>query len=119
MTYGPPFILSVITGGVKLTRLQAKAMKKAGLPVQDDMLMATISERLRAIELLAKLGPGFRLDRTVEDEVPRRGVVFLPAADAEWDDDWDELPPHEMPVIAAPKAKGNGRRRAKGNGAGG
>ncbi len=132
MTYGPPFLLSVLTGGVKLEPEAAKAMKAAGLPVElvgtedkdgnvtvtSGTLTASIAERLRALEIMAKLGPGYRLDRTTEDEVPRRGVVFLPADGSEWRPEWEELAPHEMPQLASgpPKGKSNGRKRAKGNG---
>ncbi|MEE8241513.1 MAG: hypothetical protein V3R16_09620 [Nitrospirales bacterium] len=101
MTYGPPFLLSVLTGGVKLEPHAAKAMKEAGLPIQDNVLVATISERLRALEMIGKLGPGYRLDRTSEDDAPRRAVVFLPEDGAQWNPEWDKLAPHEMPRLAS------------------
>lgn len=76
----------IILGGVKLEEAAAIAMAKRGAVVQGDVLVASISERMKAIEMYGKFGPGIRTDHRIDDGPPRRSVVAMPP----WDD-----PPQE------------------------
>ena len=83
----------IILGGLKLEPEAAKAVKERGGIVVDGLATATISERLKAIEMYGKFGPGIRTDHRAEDGPPGRSVVLMPpweGEEAEFEDVTDK-----------------------------
>lgn len=74
---------AIVDGGLELSEKGIEAALEAGIDVTDRLLMATISERLKALELLGKVGIGFRTDHTTGDEAVEPGVVVFGPWDAE------------------------------------
>jgi len=73
----------IILGGVELSEAAAKAMADRGATVQGNVLVASVTERLKAIEMYGKFGPGIRTDHRIDDGPPRRSVVLMPPWDSE------------------------------------
>lgn len=73
----------VIMGGVPLDPEALKEMQERGQPVSGDRLIATIEQRLKAIDMYGKYGPGVRTDHRLADGKPKASVVAMPP----WDDE--------------------------------
>jgi len=72
---------AIIMGGLQLDAPAAEAMEKRGHAVRGTQLVASVSERLKAIEMYGKFGPGIRMDHHAEDGPPRRSVIEVPPWD--------------------------------------
>lgn len=76
-------VAAIVDGGLELSEKGAEAAIEAGIDLTDMTIMATISERLKALELLGKVGIGFRSDHTTGDEAVEPGVVVFGPWDTE------------------------------------
>lgn len=74
-----PIVQAIIYGGLVMKRSVAAKLRKQGVPLNNDGLMyATIDQRLKAIELLGKIGIGVRTDHTTGDREILNGVIEMP-----------------------------------------
>lgn len=96
----------IIMGGLTLEPEAAEALKKRGQVMAGNVAVATTRERLQAIEMYGKFGPGIRTDHRSEDGPPRRSVIMMPP----WEDE-DPVVEDVTPQGALPS--GNGRKNGE------
>ncbi len=97
----------IIMGGLQLSPEAAKALKERGHKISgDDIAVASTADRLRAIEMYGKFGPGIRTDHRSEDGPARPSVILMPP----WDDE-EEAEAEDTPRKALPR--GNGRKNGE------
>ena len=97
----------IIMGGLQLEPEAAEALKKRGHVIKGGLVVATTEQRLKAIEMYGKFGPGIRTDHRSEDGPPRRSVVLMPP--------WEDEDPVEAEDVTPRKAlpRGNGRKNGE------
>lgn len=81
----------IILGGLPVSEEAGKELEERGATVVEvegrKMQVATVNERLKAIEMYGKFGPGVRVDARGEDGPPRRSVVGMPP----WEDEVEAI----------------------------
>ena len=97
----------IIMGGLQLEPEAAKALKERGHKVSGDIAVASTADRLRAIEMYGKFGPGIRTDHRSEDGPARPSVIRMPP----WQDEEELEGAQVTPRKALPR--GNGRKNGE------